>query len=391
MRLIGAVSTVSILLISSAVCGQVLPQAYLDDSALSKAMEQIRSSIENLDKKAIEVRQAAEASAREAAKSIEKSGINKEVFTPPIMTSEELTLYISETKELLDCAGDKVIYGYDNRLNYYCADNNEKLAASATVAFFESSRLNSDRVSGLTSIKHIPSGLCSPSEVSSLANVEPERFHDEPASAYCSGFKIGDRLIATAGHCVVSNEQCRGTSVVFGYQKSSGSLNPTSVNSNDVYKCVRIVGGNYRPRTLDPDWRIIEVDRDIIGRPTVSIRSNKSIPLQQNTFVTMIGNPIGLPTKITRGGKIISISETFFVSDLDAFGGNSGAPVFNSLSLGNGELQADGILVSGATDFVQANTCRFSNVCGAATPGSLSCGGERATRTELLSEFLANQ
>lgn len=363
----------------------------MDDSALSKAMEQIRSSIENLDKKAIEVRQAAEASARQAAKSIEQSGINKEVFTPPIMTSEELTLYISETKELLDCAGDKVIYGYDNRINYYCADNNEKLAASATVAFFESSRLNSDKVSGLTSIQHIPSGLCSPSEVSSLANVEPERFHDEPASAYCSGFKIGDRLIATAGHCVVSNEQCRGTSVVFGYQKSSGNLNPKSVNSNDVYKCVRIVAGNYRPRTLDPDWRIIEVDRDIIGRPTVSIRSNKSVPLQQNTFVTMIGNPIGLPTKITRGGKIISISETFFVSDLDAFGGNSGAPVFNSLSLGKGELQADGILVSGATDFVQANTCRFSNVCGAATAGSLSCGGERATRTELLSEFLANQ
>lgn len=298
-----------------------------------------------------------------------------------------LTVYLSESRELLDCAADKVIYGYDNRINYYCADDREKAAVEATATLFKSERLTPGENPEEMKVAQIPSALCRP-EVTGSLGLPEERFYDEPVSANCTGFKVGDRLIATAGHCVTSAAHCADTKIVFGYYKTSRDTNPSTVKSIDVYQCTNIVAGNYKPRSTEPDWRLLEVDRPIVGRPNVKVRAKGSPPPSTNAVVTMIGNPIGLPTKITRDGEIKSVSDTYFVTDLDSFGGNSGSPVYSRNALDSGELLAEGILVNGATDFVKVNACLISNVCSEVTLGGIACAGERATNTELLADFL---
>jgi hypothetical protein len=61
----------------------------------------------------------------------------------------------------------------------------------------------------------------------------------------------------------------------------------------------------------------------------------------------------------------------FFVANLDTYGGNSGSPVFNSVT-----HEVEGILVRGEADFVQQGNCRVSLVC-----PSTGCRGEDVTRT----------
>ena len=59
-----------------------------------------------------------------------------------------------------------------------------------------------------------------------------------------------------------------------------------------------------------------------------------------------------------------------FVANLDAYGGNSGSPVFNSDT-----HEVEGVLVRGDTDFVLQGGCRVSLVC-----PTTGCRGEDCTR-----------
>ena len=86
----------------------------------------------------------------------------------------------------------------------------------------------------------------------------------------------------------------------------------------------------------------------------------------------VIGHPVGLPTKFADGANVRNNNNTsFFVCNLDTYGGNSGSPVFNSST-----HELEGILVRGETDFiVTENGCRKSNVCPQNDP-NLVCRGE---------------
>ncbi|MGK7898838.1 MAG: serine protease [Xenococcus sp. (in: cyanobacteria)] len=64
------------------------------------------------------------------------------------------------------------------------------------------------------------------------------------------------------------------------------------------------------------------------GHTIVPIRRSGKIKDEKNVFV--IGHPSGLPLKFANGTQVRDHSpSSFFVANLDTYGGNSGSPVFN--------------------------------------------------------------
>jgi Peptidase S46 len=86
----------------------------------------------------------------------------------------------------------------------------------------------------------------------------------------------------------------------------------------------------------------------------------------------VIGHPCGLPQKYAPRARVRdNTPDTFFVANLDTYGGNSGSPVFNSSS-----NAVEGILVRGENDFVSRGSCYVSMVC-----PTTGCRGEDVTRS----------
>jgi hypothetical protein len=92
----------------------------------------------------------------------------------------------------------------------------------------------------------------------------------------------------------------------------------------------------------------------------------------------MIGHPVGLPTKIAGGATVRDNSPpTHFLANVDAYGRNSGSPVFDAAG-----LRVEGLLVRGNPDFVLNDDCFESFSCadsGCTSTPSLWQGVTRAT------------
>jgi hypothetical protein len=87
----------------------------------------------------------------------------------------------------------------------------------------------------------------------------------------------------------------------------------------------------------------------------------------------MIGNPVGLPTKVAGGATVRNNNPSkYFEANVDAYGGNSGSAVLNAR-----DLKIEGLLVRGNPDFVYAGGCVASNQC----PDTGCPGWEEVTRT----------
>lgn len=265
------------------------------------------------------------------------------------------------------------IYGTDNR-EEYCSGNViiRDLADSVAGFFSDGSSVTltgQDYVFGTTTLGQ-------------GHHVAPDqRFANQPASAFCTGFLVGDDLIATAGHCVRDHhasdaaapkdhagacqenlgmgDYCENIRVVFGFRKDLGGAIARSVPAGSVYKCVKVVTHSLKG---GPDYTVFKLDRKVAGlRPLAINRANAGLSKKPPLFV--IGHPSGLPLKIAGDASVISAGKDVFVNDngastkwvdkgyafltnLDTFHGNSGSPVFNLNT-----LLVEGILVSGDNDY----------------------------------------
>ena len=111
--------------------------------------------------------------------------------------------------------------------------------------------------------------------------------------------------------------------------------------------------------------------------PIVRLRRQGKVADDEKVYV--LGHPSGLPLKYAPGAQVRGNDDpSFFVANLDTYGGNSGSPVFNERT---GEVE--GILVRGETDYLQVGNCRISNAC----PTS-GCRGEDVTRASEFVEFV---
>jgi V8-like Glu-specific endopeptidase len=259
-----------------------------------------------------------------------------------------------------------VIYGADNRLEVFEElDASRRDLARSVVAIMSvnSLRATGPTINQITGSKYGESNnLC-----------KTEKFYDQLAPAYCSGFLVADNIIATAGHCVQDADFCKDARFVFDFSIDSKGRDPNTVKIDDTYGCKKVlheeVDGN------GADFALVELDRPVVGRTPVRFAS--SAP-KVGESVLVIGHPVGLPAKIAGGAKVRRNTPGYFVANLDTYGGNSGSAVFNETT-----NEVAGVLVRGETDFIRRGSCNVSYQC-----KDELCRGEDVTNPDIVATKL---
>jgi len=177
-------------------------------------------------------------------------------------------------------------------------------------------------------------------------------FPDQTVAASCSAFLVASQLVATASHCIDRSGTELGPGLrdilfVFGYSCKPGGKFADRFSLCDIYQGIRVV--NEFNLTTGNDWALVLLDRAVAGRTPVTLAATAA-PV--GTPLYMIGYPLGLPEKYVGGGKVVSRTDGAhkFETDLDAFNGNSGSPVFDASN------NVIGILLSAGGDFEQVPT-----------------------------------
>jgi V8-like Glu-specific endopeptidase len=246
----------------------------------------------------------------------------------------------------------KVVYGTDDRIDVYQETDPERLAmAASTCALVNTSDLinlgnGSYRLS-----------LSTYEALGGLAACANEPFGSQPLGAFCSGFIVGDDIIATAGHCL-SNSGLGSTRIVFGFVMEDAQNVVDTFSASQIYTPVEILGRELTTEDLY-DYTIVRVDRAITAPGAQPLPIRRAGAVTVGMPLGVIGHPAGLPMKIAFGPTtaVRSLGNAgFFVANTDTYGGNSGSPVFNAAT-----GIVEGILVRGERDYVNNGGCFISN------------------------------
>ncbi|MCB0361287.1 MAG: trypsin-like peptidase domain-containing protein [Bdellovibrionales bacterium] len=260
-----------------------------------------------------------------------------------------------------------VIYGLDDRLEYYQIQNpflHELM--DSTVALVQKHALKP--------LSHGRYKVSGPQYGSAYGLCLSEPYYEQPSSAFCSGFLVSPDLIATAGHCIRSLQDCQNTAFLFGFALPAPAQVTEIFEDNQVFFCSEVIESDIAAN--GSDYSLVRLDRPVMGRPPLRMRRAGEMAVGEDIFV--LGHPAGLPIKYSGGAKVRTVKSEYYVANLDTYGGNSGSAVFNSQS---GEVE--GILVRGETDFVSRNGCRVSNIC-----TNLGCRGEDFTKISHITRLL---
>ncbi len=260
----------------------------------------------------------------------------------------------------------RVIYGDDNRVDVYQVERTDiRDVADSTVALIQTkslSKIENDFVKARTTEFGASFDLCA-----------DEMFYEQPTAAFCSGFLVGEDLIATAGHCIRSTD-CKKTAFVFGFKmENTGSVLDT-FPPDEVYNCKEVVA---RELTNNQDYALVRLDRPVRGHRVLNLQQN---PVEPGDALFVVGHPSGLPTKVADGATVRSQNSGYFKANTDTYGGNSGSAVFNART-----NEVVGILVRGETDFIYDGNknCYRSKKC-----ATDACGGEDVTHISYISEAI---
>lgn len=231
------------------------------------------------------------------------------------------------------------IFGTDNRNDVGASNPFYQLGRSVAVGVLSSLRTNLNE----SSIKLDTSKadfLCS-----------YERFFEQSSIPYaCTGFLVSPQILITAGHCVYvkgdisndSGERCTVYDWMFDYRsdvRPDWSSSPI-VSSKNIYRCKKIIYAVMEESKPYRDFAVILLDRPVLDRQPLELASSQNL---MNENISMLGHPLGLPLKATGDGRILKNDRNSesFLTNLDAFEGNSGSPIFNS------NKKVVGILVGG--------------------------------------------
>lgn len=267
-------------------------------------------------------------------------------------------------------AQDKVVYGTDDRIDVYQeTDPLRRELAGAVCGLVNTASLTPLSVNRWElSLRDYT--------VDGYPPCASEPFATQPVAAWCTGFLVGEDLIATAGHCFSDGEQ-PDVRFIFGFEMTDATTPVSVLEASQVYAAVEVVGWAL---SGELDYCIVRVDRPVTapGAQPLQIRREGTVPL--DTPIGVIGHPAGLPKKIAFGPttEVADNAATgYFTTNLDTYGGNSGSPVFNAAT-----GVVEGILVRGATDYVLQGSCFISNVL----PDSDA--GEEVSKSTTFAQFV---
>lgn len=296
------------------------------------------------------------------------------------LTSVILLIATTQSHAIRDL-DHRVIYGEDDRKDVYqTLDQNMVTIAASTALVAYGFELKSKSEGGFklnTSHYGEENGLCN-----------DEAFYAQPMAGFCSAFLVAEDVLVTAGHCISTVSECKEAAFVFGFDMANKDDAITEFSEDNVYRCKEIInqrldltaedGGEETDDGLKLDYAVLRLDRKVVGRTPLKLR--RSGDLQLGEKITVIGHPVGLPTKVSGGAAVRSFDKGFFVANLDTYGGNSGSAVVNDVT---GEVE--GILVRGAPDFVMdtRRQCTLSNVC-----SDTGCRGEDVTSISHILQYL---
>jgi hypothetical protein len=274
-----------------------------------------------------------------------------------------------DSNELLNFIKKKqqILYGNSCSKDFFEIDNPKILDdADSVVAMIETSQIqdNNDGTSYLkTQVFGDAYDLC-----------PDEKYRNQPIVAFCSGVLVDSDVIATTGHCINSNNLSE-TRFIFRFKVNNINETNIVINNSDIYKGKRIIGRELTG--LGPDWSLVQLDRKVDNHKVARIRTDGKI--SDNAKVHVIGHPCGLPLKLGNNAIIKdNNNDSYFVANLNAFGGNAGSPVFNSDT-----HEIEGILARGGTDFIFVGSCNKSLIC-----PDTGCRGQDCTRTTIFSHLL---
>lgn len=265
----------------------------------------------------------------------------------------------------------KVVYGTDDRRDVYQVNDASLLEKAAATCALVSLGDLSNNGNGTFTLD------LSPYRALGLPPCASEPFGSQPVAAFCTGFMVGEDIVATAGHCLNSGSLA-GTRFVFGFVMQDANTPVSVVPSSQVYTPVEVLG---RQLAGDFDYCIVRVDRAITAPGARPLPIRRSGAIAAGSAVGVIGHPAGLPMKIAFGANTVvrSIGTAgYFVANTDTYGGNSGSPVFNAFT-----GVVEGILVRGETDYAGQGTCFISY-----TVGNTAGRGEDVSKTTSFSQFI---
>lgn len=196
----------------------------------------------------------------------------------------------------------------------------------------------------------------------------------------CTGFLVGEDLLATAGHCFATEADCSNKTIVFNVLAKNEIESGYLLSAKNTFECKEIVSSGIEPEN-NLDFAVIRLNRKVFDRPILKLRNEGSLSGHEKVF--MIGHPLGLPQVVTNSVSILENGQPhFFKAELDSFEGNSGSPVFNSKT-----FEVEGILVRGQEDFLldQSLQCYREQVYNQGENDSPGLKGEEISR---ISEIL---
>jgi|GEM_PF-3946591 len=211
------------------------------------------------------------------------------------------------------------------------------------------------------------------------------RFREQPTRSRCSSTLIGDDLILTAAHCVMSGNGCDGAGcqvdddyvAIFNYRmRADGTLAPI-LRDRDVYKVTLVNarwlrvradgtvtdsesnglgGANGRNSDYYVDVAILRTDRPVAAPYRAAALATSDVDASTSD-ITVVGYPNGLPVKVSPGALLSATNlhtggghprgNDMFLHDADTMGGNSGGGTFND----DGELVGVFVAQDTLTDY----------------------------------------